>query len=85
MSQGHLLGSERGSPQPWAGVHPQGRGRPQPGAGRAARPMLGVSVLESCCRKEFRTFLSFHFSLFPPPLMIATELFERKNTKRFSF
>lgn len=67
VSQGHLLGSERGSPQPWAGVHPQGRGRPQPGAGRAARLVLGVSVLESCCRKEFRTFLSFHFSLFFPP------------------
>lgn len=44
--------------------------------------MLGVSVLESCCRKEFRTFLSFHFSLFSP-LMIATELFERKNTEIF--
>lgn len=39
------------------GAHSPGPGytlraeAPQPGAGRAARLVLGVSVLESCCRK----------------------------------
>lgn len=78
LRQGHRLGREQGNPQPWGAAHPQGRGRQQPGAGRAPRPMLGLSVLESCCRKEFRTFLSFHFSLFSPSHDCYWALWEEK-------